>query len=107
MSSKNDLTKIKTIVEKYAKELNKKFDIKDIYIFGSYSKNNFNEDSDIDVLVISDDFTGDLMDDMLDLMRIRRKIDLRIEPHPLRSEDFTEDNPFIKSIKKDLLKIVA
>lgn len=107
MPVKNDVKIIENIVKKYAKEVRKNFDVKAVYVFGSYSKGNFDENSDIDVLVVSDNFTGDFIDDMLTLMRLRRKVDLRIEPHPFRSEDFTEDNPFVKSIKKDLLKIVA
>ncbi len=34
------------------------------------------------------------------LMRIRRKVDLRIEPHPIGENDFTEINPFANEIQK-------
>jgi hypothetical protein len=39
------------------------------------------------------------------LMRARRKVDLRIEPHPIRPEEL-EENPFILSIKAEMKKVV-
>ena len=60
----------------------------------------FTEQSDIDVAVISKDFTGDLVDDTLKLMRVRRKVDNRIEPHPIIANDFNDSNPFVKEIMK-------
>ncbi len=38
--------------------------------------------SDIDVAVVGDNFTGDPVEDILTHMRMRRKIDYRIEPRP-------------------------
>jgi len=37
-------------------------------------------------------------DDQLLLMKLRRKVDLRIEPHPFLIEEFSADNPFVKTI---------
>jgi hypothetical protein len=36
----------------------------------------------------------------LDLMRLRRKIDSRIDPHPFREQDFNITNPIINEIVK-------
>ena len=33
------------------------------------------------------------------------KIDSRIELHPFRPEDFTEENPFVHQILKDAIEI--
>ena len=52
------------------------------YLYGSSVRGNFNQDSDIDLAIVSDDFTGDVIDDGLLLMCLRRNIDSRIEPQP-------------------------
>ncbi len=36
----------------------------------------------------------------LQLMRLRRKIDSRIEPHPFRESDFNISNPVVNEIIK-------
>ncbi len=41
-----------------------------------------------------------LINIQLDLMRIRRKIDSRIEPHPFREKDFEIANPLVNEIIK-------
>ena len=69
-----------------------------VYLYGSYAYGNYKEDSDIDLAIVSDDFDGDVIDDQLLLMKLRRKVDLRIEPHPFRSEEFSADDPFVKTI---------
>jgi predicted nucleotidyltransferase len=63
------------------------------------------EQSDIDVAVVSDDFSGDLVEDTFKLMQIRRQVDNRIEPHPFLSEDFNNKNPFVKEIMKDMIQV--
>ena len=96
---------IRNILLNYYNELSKKIELKGVYLFGSYAKETFNDFSDIDVLIVSSDFKGDPVEDKVFLMKVRRNIDRRIEPHPVKTEDFNDDNPFIKIIKKDLVKI--
>ncbi len=93
------------IIEKYTLELSKVISLSGVYIFGSYSKDNFNEFSDIDVLVVSPDFLDDPVEDLQLLMKLRRKIDRRIEPHPVTPEEFAKGNPFLDQIKKDLIQV--
>lgn len=87
------------IATKYANAIKLKYDYVKIILFGSYAKGNFNEDSDIDIAVILKDYNS-LIDIQLDLMRIRRKIDSRIEPHPFREKDFEASNPLVDEILK-------
>ena len=54
--------------------------------------------SDIDVAVVGDNFTGDPVEDILTHMRMRRKIDYRIEPRPFKTEDFNLSNPLAREI---------
>jgi len=98
------------MIEKIARDfgtlVQKEFDVKNIYLYGSYAKGTNSEDSDIDIAVIGDDFSGDLIDDTFKLMRIRRKIDNRIEPRPFRTCDFNTSNPFSNEIMKTGIMIM-
>ena len=84
---------------KYANAVKSKYDFVKIILFGSYAKGNFNIDSDIDIAVILKDYNN-LIDIQVDLMRLRRKIDSRIEPHPFREKDFDITNPVVNEIVK-------
>jgi len=42
----------------------------------------------------------DRFDTQIDLMKLRRKIDTRIEPHPFTVEEFNESHPFACEILK-------
>jgi predicted nucleotidyltransferase len=87
------------IVQQYATAIHSKFDFSRIILFGSYAKGNFHEDSDIDIAVVFTDYNN-LVDMQLELMRLRRKIDSRIEPHPFRESEFVSSNPLVFEILK-------
>ncbi len=87
------------IAIKYAHAVKSKYDFVKIILFGSYAKGNFNADSDIDIAVVLKDYNS-LINIQLDLMRLRRKIDSRIEPHPFREKDFNITNPIVNEIIK-------
>jgi predicted nucleotidyltransferase len=105
MADRTDLNAALKIVEKYAELLKETMDVKGVYLFGSFVRGGFDEDSDIDVAVISDEFNGDIVDDTLKLMRIRRKVDNRIEPHPFLAKDFNENNPFVRELMSNNIKV--
>ena len=77
------------------------YEIKEAFLFGSYATNKFNDDSDIDIALVLTNY-NDSIKELSNLMRLRRKFDLRIEPHPIIEEDFRDDNPFVREIKKGL-----
>jgi uncharacterized protein len=85
------------IANKYAEAVRANYVNSKIYLFGSYAKGNFNDDSDIDIAVVLEDYNN-LIDMQLELMRLRRKIDSRIEPHPFREKDFILSNPVVNEI---------
>ena len=91
---------IKNDVNRFINELRKKYRVYAAYIYGSYSKGDANVWSDIDVAVVSPDFSDDLFDERLELMRIAAFIDDRIEPHPFKVEDFESSNPLVSEIQK-------
>src|SRR4030042_6050306 len=85
--NKKDLTI--EIVTRYIEELEKnKIHIIEAFIFGSHAKGKTRPESDIDVALISDAFTGDRFEDRRKILPFRRKINNRIEPIPLNPEDF-------------------
>ncbi len=93
---KNDALKI---AGDYAVELNANFNSIRIILFGSYAKGNFNDDSDIDIAVIFKDYKS-FPDMQFELMKLRRKVDSRIEPHPFRESEFDTSNPVVNEIIK-------
>lgn len=82
------------------------YKVEAIILFGSYAKGSYNENSDIDIAIVTDDFNNDIIDEELKLMKLRRKIDTRIEPHLIRIEDYKKINtPFIKEVIDSGIKI--
>lgn len=73
--------------------------LRQAYLFGSYAKGLEKESSDVDVALVFDRM-GDFFQTQQVLRKLRRKVDLRIEPHPLKSEDFNSKNPFAKEIQE-------
>ena len=72
--------------------------IEKIYLFGSYAKGNPNIDSDIDVALIVKEWEGNYFDVMPLLWKIRRDVDMRIEPHVIiPQEDYAG---FMNEIQK-------
>jgi len=91
------------IARKYVNFLisHRHYNIKEAFLFGSYARNSFNEDSDIDIAIILKGYKNSVKE-LSNLMRFRREFDLRIEPHPIAEEDYNQNNPFAEEIKKGL-----
>jgi predicted nucleotidyltransferase len=87
------------IAQEYASAVKANYNFIRIILFGSYAKGNYNDDSDIDIAVVFKDYSN-LIDMQLELMRLRRKIDSRIEPHPFRESEFEISNPIVSEIIK-------
>jgi uncharacterized protein len=94
---------IKT-AERYINQIPKDLGIKKSYLFGSYAKGIEREESDIDIAIILENMT-DFFEIQRQLRRLRRGIDLRIEPHPIHARDFNNNNPFAFEIKKTGIEI--
>ena len=74
------------------------------YLFGSAARNAGSEDSDIDIAVVIDGIENTFLA-QIELMKLRRAIDLRIEPHPFRQEDTEDPDPFFQEIIRTGLKV--
>jgi predicted nucleotidyltransferase len=90
---------------RYLKMLPNEMQIKRAFIFGSHAKGYDKEDSDIDIAIVLGNMT-DFFSTQMQLMRIRRKVDLRIEPHPIDESDFTNMNPFAFEIQKSGVELL-
>ena len=84
---------------RYLKQIPDDLEVKKAFLFGSYAKGLEREDSDIDIALVIGNM-NDFFETQMELMRIRRKIDLRIEPHPIEESDFTSMNPFANEIQE-------
>ncbi|PWB82046.1 MAG: hypothetical protein C3F08_00640 [Candidatus Methylomirabilota bacterium] len=75
------------------------------YLYGSQVRGTATEWSDIDVAVVSLDFSADLFEERLRLMRLAAQIDDRIEPHPFTPEDFNDTDPLVSEIRRTGVRI--
>ncbi len=91
-------------VKQYIMLLPDDLGVKKAYIFGSYALGKEKEDSDIDIALILENMP-DFFSTQRKLMKLRRKIDLRIEPHPIKEQDFNSLNPFAYEIEKTGIEI--
>lgn len=85
--------------ERFAKLIPSDLLVKKAYLFGSYAKGIEQEQSDIDIAIVLGNMT-DFFDAQMQMMRVRRKVDLRIEPHPISEKEFNATNPFALEIQK-------
>ncbi|MFN3556299.1 MAG: nucleotidyltransferase domain-containing protein [Bacteroidales bacterium] len=93
-------------VKQYIMIIPKDFGVKKAYLFGSFAKGNEKEESDIDIALVLENMP-DFFYAQKQLMKLRRKIDLRIEPHPIKEQDFNSLNPFAYEIEKTGIEITV
>ena len=92
-------------IKKYIDKISQYYKIETIILFGSYAKGTENEDSDIDIAIISSDFS-DIIEDGAKLIGLTWKIDTRIEPHPITTEDYQKvSTPFVKEVVATGIKV--
>lgn len=77
-----------------------------VYLYGSYTNGSYNKNSDIDLAIFLDVDDIDGFEEDALLMKLRRKVDLNIEPHAFAKTDFDSLNPFVNEIIKHGEKII-
>jgi len=97
---------INNIVNKFISLVSDEFPLNSVYLFGSYANGTAKEYSDVDLAVVSDKFEGSRFFDKQKLNKYILKTSIDLEVHPYKTEDFTEDDPFVKEIIQTGLKIV-
>jgi predicted nucleotidyltransferase len=99
MAVRKDKPLIIKSIKRYLAELKKNdINVLGAYLFGSYLKGIPDKWSDIDIAILTDKFIGDRFDFTLFLMKIARKIDCNIEPHPYLVNEFNKRDPFAAEI---------
>ncbi len=75
------------------------------YLYGSQVKGTATDWSDIDLAIVSPDFSADLFQEQLNLLRLAAQIDDRIEPRPFRPDDFNISEPLVSEIKQTGIQV--
>ena len=93
------------IINEYVKACNeRKIFFKKIILFGSVVRGTNHEYSDIDILLVSDQFTNNSFLNWKMLVPVTSKF-IDVEPHPFYTEYFEKSDPFIDHIKKTGIEI--
>ena len=92
-------------IRRFVTEVQSQYDVQAIYLFGSHASGEANEWSDIDLLVISPDFTRDRFESQVALLILASRIDTRLEPHPLPPEDFNVNNQLAYEVQRAGVRI--
>jgi uncharacterized protein len=75
-------------------------------LFGSYASGNFDEWSDIDLAIVSNDFAGNRFEDRNKIRKITLQVNSDISPMPYRPEDFNDSDYFVREILEKGIRIV-
>lgn len=85
-------------VRSFAERARESLDVQQVILFGSYAKGTATELSDIDVAVITGSLTDDWLEASTNLFRLRRDINLSIEPVLIDSS--SDRSGFLEEIRK-------
>ncbi len=95
------LDSIVDIIRRYVAELERhQIPVRQAILYGSFARGRVREESDIDVALVSEAFTGDRFEDRRRIVPLRRKIDNRIEPMPFTPTGFSDGGNLIDEIKR-------
>jgi len=98
---------IRETLDSFVKELNKNhIHIQQAFLFGSYASGTFDSWSDIDVALVSVDFSGSRFYDRNAIRKVKLSVSSDLEPLPYRPEDFNETDPFVKRIIETGIRVV-
>ncbi len=87
-----DTTDVLTITAKYADAVLVKYNLKRIFLVGDHANGSSVDGADINIALIFEDHEN-LLEVQLSLIRLRRKVDNRIVPHPFHEKTFNSANP--------------
>jgi len=108
MVKRHDIEKIKSKIIRFSKRLEKK-GVKDAkyYVFGSWAEGRQGKYSDIDLAVVSDEFSGNSFEDSTRLRLLTIGIDTMLEPVAMKTEDFADKyNSLASEIKRTGIRVI-
>lgn len=93
-------------VERFLAVVRQRLRVDAAYLYGSQARGSAHSWSDIDVAVISPDFSDDLFQDRIALMQWAAAIDDRIEPHPFTPDRFGPNDPLASEISRSGVRLL-
>jgi predicted nucleotidyltransferase len=96
------------LVQKFLKRLlHEGIPVEKAFLYGSYARGEENEESDIDVMVVSEVFDNNEDQTVGKTWRISRSVDARLEPYTIGKKRFLNDefSPLLQLVKKEGLEI--
>ena len=92
-------------IERFLRAMRQRQRVEAVYLYGSQAKGTATDWSDIDLAVVSQDFSADHFQERLALMRLAAQIDVRIEPHPFTPQDFNANDPLASEIRRTGVRV--
>ena len=93
-------------VERFLAVVRRRLRIDAAYLYGSQVTGSARPWSDIDVAVVSPDFSDDLFQERVTLMEWAAGIDDRIEPQPFTPERFGPNDPLAHEISRHGVRLL-
>jgi predicted nucleotidyltransferase len=93
-------------VERFLAAVRERIRIDAAYVYGSQVLGSARPWSDIDVAVVSSDFSNDLFQERIALMRWAAEIDDRIEPQPFTPDRFGPNDPLASEISHSGVRLI-
>jgi len=106
MAQKEIITLIRDFVRRLSQE---GIPVDKAFLYGSYARGEENEESDIDIMLVSEIFDSDDDQTIGKTWRISRSVDVRLEPYTVGRKRFLNDqySPLLQLVKKEGLEVQA
>ena len=99
--------KVLTAAYAFVEEVKKYYNVDYAILFGSFAKGSQHVDSDIDIAIVSNDIKNTFFD-RIKMTQFTWDVDLRIEPHPILTDDFRQNaSPLVNEILKTGVQLYA
>lgn len=96
---------LRKMIRSYKEKLEiHKIPVQKMYLYGSYAKKNPHFESDIDLCVVSPEFT-DRIEATMTLMKLRSDDELFLSPIAFSPEAFVDENPLAWEVKQTGIEI--
>lgn len=90
-----------SIVTRYIQGLEQEdIHVQSAFLFGSRAGRQFDQWSDIDIALVSDDFAGNRFMDKERIRKITLAVSPLLSPIPFATPDFTDEDPFVRHIRE-------
>lgn len=106
MAQKAD-RKIEKSIKSYIEQLESiGIHVQQAILFGSYASGKYDEWSDIDLAIVSNDFAGNRFEDKNKIRKITLQVNSDISPMPFRPEDSNDSDYLVKEILETGIRII-